>query len=297
MYKLLIADDEKIECTTLERMISGRVAQVKLLPSVYDGVSLVRRIEESAPDIVIADINMPGMTGLEAIERMHERRREMQVIINTAYSDFEFARRALKCGAVDYVLKPCNKEAIVHAVEAACGRLDEMHALRSGLAERQLADIARILAEKMAGPQSAQAEPPPRGSVQEAVLGRIHVDTEKAERRNAHIRRAMDYLRSSYMQDISLDDVAGVCGISPFYMSRMFKQTLDINFVALLASVRMERAIHLLGQGIYSNSEIARAVGYASASYFHKVFRRYTGMTLGDYREAIGVARGEEEQP
>lgn len=291
MYKLLIADDEKIECTTLERMIAARFAQVALLGSVHDGVSLARRIEEEAPDIVIADINMPGMSGLEAVERMHERHRDMQVIINTAYSDFAFARRALRCGACDYVLKPCNKEAILHAVEAACQRVGELRAMRSGLAERQLADIARIL--KLAQPEAARAQKP--SPAQTVTLEGLHVDTEKVK--NAHIHRAMDYIRSNYMNDISLDDVAGACGISPFYMSRMFKQTLDLNFVTLLTNVRLEQAVRLLGQGLYSNSEIARAVGYSSPSYFHKVFRRRTGMTLGDYREAIGVERGEEEQP
>lgn len=293
MYKLLIADDEKIECTTLEQMIAARFAQITLLGSVHDGVSLVRRIEEEAPDIVIADINMPGMSGLEAVERMHERHRDMQVIINTAYSDFAFARRALRCGACDYVLKPCNKEAILHAVEAACAKVGELRAMRSGLAERQLADIARILADKLDRPEEAQRPSPARTPTLEG----LRVDTEKAERKNAHIHRAMDYIRSNYMNDISLDDVAGACGISPFYMSRMFKQTLDLNFVTLLTNVRLERAVSLLHQGTYSNSEIARAVGYSSPSYFHKVFRRRTGMTLGDYREAIGVERGEEEQP
>ena len=288
MHTLLIADDEQIECMTLEKMIGDRFAQIEILPSVKDGASLVQSIEQNRPDIVITDINMPGMTGLEAIELLHLRYKQMQVIINTAYSDFSFAQRAIKCGACDYLLKPCNKQEILHAVQTACDKLDEMKRVERGLSEQQLSDIADILAKKLADKTKEK-------TVHQPVKLDLHMDTGKAEKKNSHIKEAMEFIRSHYMQDISLDDVASACGLSPFYMSRMFKQSLDVNFVALLTDVRMEQAVKLLDQGIYSNSEIAKAVGYTSVSYFHKVFRRKTGMTLGDYREAAGLKADDTE--
>lgn len=287
MHTLLIADDEQIECMTLEKMIGDRFAQIEILPSVKDGASLVQSIEQNHPDIVITDINMPGMTGLEAIELLHLRYKQMQVIINTAYSDFSFAQRAIKCGACDYLLKPCNKQEILHAVQTACDKLDEMKRVERGLSDQQLSDIADILAKKLADKTNEKVHQP--------VKLDLHMDTGKAEKKNSHIKEAMEFIRSHYMQDISLDDVASACGLSPFYMSRMFKQSLDVNFVALLTDVRMEQAVKLLEQGIYSNSEIAKAVGYTSVSYFHKVFRRKTGMTLGDYREAAGLKADDTE--
>lgn len=292
MHTLLIADDERIECMTLEKMIRDKFAQIEILPSVNDGASLVQSIEQNHPDIVITDINMPGMTGLEAIELLHLRYKQMQVIINTAYSDFSFAQRAIKCGACDYLLKPCNKQEILHAVQTACDKLDEMNRIERGLSDQQLSDIADILAKKLADQTKEKTVQPPAPV---AVKLDLHMETGKVEKKNSHMKDAMEFIRSHYMQDISLDDVAEACGLSPFYMSRMFKQSLDVNFVALLTDVRMEQAVKLLDQGIYSNSEIAKAVGYTSVSYFHKVFRRKTGMTLGDYREAAGLKADETE--
>lgn len=292
MHTLLIADDEQIECMTLEKMIGDKFEQIAILPSVNDGTSLVQSIEQNHPDIVITDINMPGMTGLEAIELLHLRYKQMQVIINTAYGDFTFAQRAIKCGACDYLLKPCNKQEILHAVQMACDKLDEMKRVERGLSDQQLSDIADILARKLADKSIKKPVEPLSGIPEKLDL---HTDTGKAEKKNSHIQDAMEFIRSHYMQDISLDDVAEACGLSPFYMSRMFKQSLDVNFVVLLTDVRMEQAVKLLDQGIYSNSEIAKAVGYTSVSYFHKVFRRKTGMTLGEYREAAGLKADDTE--
>ena len=283
MYKLLIADDERTECDTLKKMLAPRFEQLVLLQCVYDGVSLVRRIEEEQPDIVIADINMPGMSGLDALEQIHERHQGMQIIINTAYRDFSFARRALRCGACDYALKPCNKEYIIQAVKKACSRLDELR----GASPAQ--------------PAERETRPAQDGAVVNGqaagLLQRLRMDTEAAERASKHIRRAMEFIRGHYTEDISLDDVAGACGISSFYMSRMFKQELGESFVTLLTNVRLEQAVRLLASGSYKNGEIARAVGYNSDKYFSKVFSRRTGMTLEDYRRALGLERGEEEQP
>ena len=296
MYKLLIADDERIECRTLERMISKRFPCLQLLPCVYDGISLIKSIEAYSPDIVIADINMPGLSGLDAIEIMRERQHDIQVIINTAYSDFVFAQRALKCGAFDYVVKPINKDSILHAVERVCVQLDKQRGIVGDAPPYQQEDIDAAVTRKQQTarqPADGAAGLREQSRIEEFVHDRVFVDTDRAERKNVHIKKAMAYIRNYYMKDIALEDVAQECGISSFYMSRMFKQMLDINYVALLTNVRLESALRMLEKGNMSNSDIAKAVGYSSVSYFHKVFKRKTDMTLGDYREAIGMDRGE----
>ena len=78
-------------------------------------------------------------------------------------------------------------------------------------------------------------------------------------------------------------------------MSRIFRQTLDVSFVTLLAGIRLERAVELLREGEMTNREIAETVGYTSSSYFHKVFRQKAGMSINEYRVAISVKAGGEE--
>lgn len=68
MYRLIIADDQSIECRALEHKIKSEMPEIEILPSVYDGLKLLKSVEEERPDIAIVDINMPGLSGLETIE-------------------------------------------------------------------------------------------------------------------------------------------------------------------------------------------------------------------------------------
>lgn len=106
MIQVLIADDEEVECAALERMLTVHFPQVQVLPSVYNGYTLVQMVEEKRPEIVIVDINMPGMGGLEALKVLCDRSFQPAVIIHTAYNNFEYIRTALLMGAKNYLVKP-----------------------------------------------------------------------------------------------------------------------------------------------------------------------------------------------
>lgn len=125
MYRLIIADDEKIVCRALEHKIQNYVEGIELLPSVHDGVDLIKSVEKYHPDIAIVDINMPGLGGLEAIEMLRMKKIETKVVIHTAYSEFEYAKKALKLGASDYLLKPGTKEGIIETIGKICRELDQ----------------------------------------------------------------------------------------------------------------------------------------------------------------------------
>lgn len=131
MYRLIVADDEMIECMVLEHIIQNNLKeQIELLDSVQDGVSLLKAVEEKKPDIAIVDINMPGLNGLDAIEIIRMRNRNVKIIIHTAYSEFSYAQKALQLGASDYLLKPNMKEEIIEAVQKICRTLDEENSLK-----------------------------------------------------------------------------------------------------------------------------------------------------------------------
>lgn len=124
MYKLMIADDESIECRALEHKIRYMTTEIEILPSVYDGISLIKSIEKYRPHIVIVDINMPGLSGLEVIELLKMKNISSKIIVNTAYSDFAYVQKALKMGASDYLLKPHNNEELTEAIQKVVRELD-----------------------------------------------------------------------------------------------------------------------------------------------------------------------------
>lgn len=125
MYRLIIADDEMIECMVLEHMIRNHLKdQIELLDSVQDGISLLKAVENEKPDIAIVDINMPGLNGLDAIEILKMKHVNVKIIIHTAYSEFSYAQKALQLGAADYLLKPSMKEEILETIEKVIKTLD-----------------------------------------------------------------------------------------------------------------------------------------------------------------------------
>ncbi len=85
-----------------------------------------------------------------------------------------------------------------------------------------------------------------------------------------YVTKAFIYVKKMYTQDISLEDIAEQVGISPFYLSRLLKQELNETFVEILTKVR-----------------IGEAVGYNNTTYFYKVFKKQTGMTVGEVRHYL----------
>ena len=69
------------------------------------------------PDIVLTDIRMPGLSGLELIERMHEINKDMQFIILSGYNEFEYAKTAMQYGVRHYLLKPCSEQQIIDSIK------------------------------------------------------------------------------------------------------------------------------------------------------------------------------------
>ena len=90
-----------------------------------------------------------------------------------------------------------------------------------------------------------------------------------------------------YMKDISLEQAAEVSGISSFYLSRLLKQELNQTFVGMLTEIRMMNALRMLWEGKYTVKEIALQSGYNNITYFYKVFKKYTGMSVGEIREYV----------
>ena len=107
MLRLMLADDEAYEREYLERVI--RESYPNLFEVVYkavDGMDLLENLEKGKPHIVLLDVKMPRMDGLEAAQEIRKNYPGIQMIIISAYSDFAYAKQAMKLGVTDYLLKP-----------------------------------------------------------------------------------------------------------------------------------------------------------------------------------------------
>ncbi|MCR4721545.1 MAG: response regulator [Lachnospiraceae bacterium] len=120
MLKVLLVDDEPVILEGLSMMIDWEQEGLKVVGTAPDGMEALRMIRQLSPDIVITDIKMPRMTGLELLERVREKEKEqISFIVLTGFDDFSYARRALKLEAVDYLLKPVEKKELLTALKKA----------------------------------------------------------------------------------------------------------------------------------------------------------------------------------
>ncbi len=128
MWKVLFADDENLIVKGLSKLINWAALDIEVVGEAMDGLSADRMIREQHPDLVISDIRMPGLTGLELLERFKGDPQAPKFIFISGYEEFEYVRQALSGGAVDYLLKPVSAEALEKAVRKALGLMADSSA-------------------------------------------------------------------------------------------------------------------------------------------------------------------------
>lgn len=111
MYRVLIADDEPLQTRILGEIIKRLRPQYEITAS-GNGKEALEFIQSNPVDIVITDIKMPVMDGLEMLENLREKLHAMRVVLLTGYSDFEYAKRGIRLGIFDYMLKPFDEDQV-----------------------------------------------------------------------------------------------------------------------------------------------------------------------------------------
>ncbi|GAB6088835.1 response regulator [Spirochaeta dissipatitropha] len=99
------------------------------------------------------------------------------------------------------------------------------------------------------------------------------------------LQTAIDYIRGNFGRQLSLDDAAGIAGVSAAHLSRLFRQELQLSFSDYVTSLRMEYARKLLERRTYSIKEISELTGYYDSNYFSRVFKRWVGLRPSEYAE------------
>ncbi len=102
---------------------------------------------------------------------------------------------------------------------------------------------------------------------------------------NEMIGKAIEYMKSNFQHNVSLDDVSRVVNVSSYYFSKVFKESMKENFIDYLTKLRIEEAKRLLGEKQLSVKEICVEVGYGDPNYFSRIFKKYEGITPTEYRE------------
>ena len=143
MLRLIIVDDEKIIRESIRRLIDWESLGIEVVDVCKNGLEAYDAILDEYPDIVLTDIKMPGLSGLELIEKLSGTREHIQFIILSGYGEFEYAKQAMRFGIRHYLLKPCNEQQIIDAIEDV--KKDCMMRQESAVVEEQTVQFEKAL--------------------------------------------------------------------------------------------------------------------------------------------------------
>ena len=119
MYTALIVEDEVLEREVLDDILSNSYPQIQEVYTADNGIDALRIAQEKMPDIVLIDINIPGIDGLRLLRELADNGFPGKCIITTAYDTFDYAKEAIRYGAIDYLLKPILDSELEKSLEKA----------------------------------------------------------------------------------------------------------------------------------------------------------------------------------
>ena len=147
MYTMLVADDERWIRKRIISSINWTKIGVSIAGEAADGEEAMALSQKLKPDIILTDIRMPGINGLDFIKILHEAKINSRIIIISGFNDFDYAQKAIKLGVVDYILKPVENTELVKIVKK-CIRQIEAETYKNRIIEQ--ANPKGNLTEKLA---------------------------------------------------------------------------------------------------------------------------------------------------
>jgi two-component system response regulator YesN len=116
MLKVLLADDEPVILRGLKKIIPWEDYGLEIIGEATNGLDLLETAKENLPDLIISDISMPGLSGIEVIEQMRKLDLSTKFIFVSAYNDSAHINTAKEYGAEDYLIKPINKDELEQVI-------------------------------------------------------------------------------------------------------------------------------------------------------------------------------------
>ncbi|MGO4273209.1 response regulator, partial [Paenibacillus sp. TAF58] len=117
--RMILADDEPVILRGLKMIIDWDELGIEIAGSACDGNELLALLESCEPDLIVSDICMPGLSGIDVLKHIEASERTTKVVFISAYKEFSYAQDALKYGALDYLVKPVNTSQLEQVIKKA----------------------------------------------------------------------------------------------------------------------------------------------------------------------------------
>lgn len=251
--KLLIVDDEPIVRRGIKMLVNLEALGITELFEAKNGEEALGLFKENKPELVLLDINMPGMNGLTLASKIKEISSTAKIAMITGYDYFDYAREALRIGVQDYILKPVSKD-----------------------------DITSVL-EKLISSYKQQRK-------QEEVMSVVlELKEESSELLDESYKVKIKDLIDKELKnpDLSLSFLADELGLSSGYLSSLIKQVFGVSFKEYVLNLRLNQAKLLILSTSLKNYEISEAVGFSDANYFSTAFKKRFGKSPNQFKDGV----------
>lgn len=254
MHKVLIADDEFYIISSLKHRINWMDYGFEIVDDAKNGEEAYEKIKKCMPELVLVDINMPGMSGLNLISKISQELPNIKFIVISGYTEFRYAKEAMNFGAIGYCNKPLDDDELTDILIRADKELD-----RAGSVE-----------------ETRDNESPVKSSNYEMI-------------KNITFRNIIQYIDENLLSGyISVKEISDKFHLSENYISQLFKKEMNISFTNYTTQKRMEYACRMLKNTEFPINEIAIKSGYFDYFHFAKVFKKHIGYTPSEYRNNEG---------
>lgn len=259
--KLLIADDEKMIREGLQDGIDWSSLGFSEVFGAENGLEALELYRCHEPEVVITDIRMPGMDGLELSRKIRELSGKTRIVVLSGYSDFQYAQQAIQSSVSEYELKPVKIKRLTAVVAKLRDAVTEDIRIEAELREAELLRKQFIEA-------SAVQEKQPSAPSYHPTIG-----------------KAIAHMQEHYAIDLTVELLAAHVGMSPNYLSHLFKKETGVAFSEYFNKIRIGEAKKLLKGTNLMAYEITEKVGFANYKYFIQVFKKLEGVSPSEYRK------------
>ncbi|MFH2115286.1 MAG: response regulator [Spirochaetota bacterium] len=165
MIRVVVVDDEDLSRYAIRKLLSDSFVDVSVVGEAVNGQEAVQLVRELRPDLVIMDVRLPGLDGLEASRRINRILQKVRIIIVSAYDDFSYAQKALNLGLAGYMLKPVTEEDVSGTLARVLDDIRTVHiaAARTGPAGDFITGGRKVLPSGQLGGYEADGYPVANG--------------------------------------------------------------------------------------------------------------------------------------
>ena len=275
---VLIADEEPLCRELLRSLIAWESLGFRIAGEAKNGREALEQVGRLRPRLVMADISMPFMDGLDFGEQVKGYDLPVHIIYVTGHGDFGFTQRAIRLGADDYLLKPFNADELLAALARVRPRILQEMQREGGAAD----------GESDAGGGSETG----RSHMQEqegGMGGRPHIPPGAPKTRAQQlVENARRYIEAHYREEtLSVEGMAASLHVNPGYLRAIFRKECNCTVVDQIVDIRMQHAADHIRTGGIRFSDVALQVGMPDPAYFSKAFKKHFGMTPSEFELTV----------